>query len=29
MILIGSIFVLPGLVLVAGVYAWVERRRRG
>ncbi len=29
MILLGSIFILPGLVLVAGVYAWFERRRRG
>ena len=28
-ILLGSIFVLPGLVLLAGVSAWLSRRRRG
>ena len=28
-ILLGSIFVLPGLVLMAGVSSWIARRRRG
>jgi ABC-type uncharacterized transport system involved in gliding motility auxiliary subunit len=28
-ILLGSICGLPGLVLAAGVYAWISRRRRG
>jgi len=28
-ILLGSIFVIPGLVLAAGISAWVARRRRG
>jgi ABC-type uncharacterized transport system involved in gliding motility auxiliary subunit len=28
-ILLGSIFILPGLVLVAGISSWISRRRRG
>lgn len=28
-ILLGSIFILPGLVLAAGVSSWIARRRRG
>jgi ABC-type uncharacterized transport system involved in gliding motility auxiliary subunit len=28
-ILIGSIFIVPGLVVAAGISAWVSRRRRG
>ncbi len=29
MILLGSIFILPGLVIVAGIASWISRRRRG
>jgi len=29
LILLGSVFILPGLVLVAGVMVWVQHRRRG
>lgn len=29
MILLGSVFVLPGVVLFSGVLVWVQRRRRG
>jgi ABC-type uncharacterized transport system involved in gliding motility auxiliary subunit len=29
MVLLGSVFVIPGLVLVAGVVVWIQRRRRG
>jgi ABC-type uncharacterized transport system involved in gliding motility auxiliary subunit len=29
MILLGSVFILPGLVLVAGISSWLSRRRRG
>jgi ABC-type uncharacterized transport system involved in gliding motility auxiliary subunit len=28
-ILLGSIFILPGMVLVAGISAWLARRRQG
>jgi len=28
-ILLGSIFILPGLVLLAGISSWIARRRRG
>ena len=29
LILLGSVFVLPGIVLVAGIASWISRRRRG
>ena len=29
LILLGSVFVLPGIFLVAGVINWIQRRRRG
>jgi ABC-type uncharacterized transport system involved in gliding motility auxiliary subunit len=29
MVLLGSVFVIPGMVLVAGVVVWIQRRRRG
>lgn len=29
LILLGSVFVLPGLVLVMGITVWLQRRRRG
>jgi ABC-type uncharacterized transport system involved in gliding motility auxiliary subunit len=29
LILLGSVFVLPGIVIVAGIVTWVQRRRRG
>jgi ABC-type uncharacterized transport system involved in gliding motility auxiliary subunit len=29
LILLGSVFVLPGLVLVVGIIVWIQRRRRG
>jgi hypothetical protein len=29
LILLGSLIVLPGVVLVAGVGTWVTRRRKG
>jgi ABC-type uncharacterized transport system involved in gliding motility auxiliary subunit len=29
LILLGAVFIMPGLVLVAGVVVWVRRRRRG
>lgn len=29
LILLGSVFILPGLVLVTGVTVWLQRRRRG
>jgi hypothetical protein len=29
LILLGSVFVLPGSVLVAGILVWIQRRRRG
>jgi ABC-type uncharacterized transport system involved in gliding motility auxiliary subunit len=28
-IILGSLILLPGLVLAAGIYAWISRRRRG
>ena len=28
-ILLGSIFLIPGLVLVAGISSWLARRRQG
>ncbi|HUH97631.1 MAG TPA: GldG family protein [Anaerolineales bacterium] len=28
-ILLGAVFVIPGLVIGAGIFAWLERRRRG
>jgi ABC-type uncharacterized transport system involved in gliding motility auxiliary subunit len=28
-ILIGSVFVIPALVLILGVFVWIQRRRRG
>jgi ABC-type uncharacterized transport system involved in gliding motility auxiliary subunit len=29
MILLGSVIILPGLMLVAGVFVWLQRRKRG
>ncbi len=29
LILLGSVFVLPGLVVVLGIVVWIQRRRRG
>jgi ABC-type uncharacterized transport system involved in gliding motility auxiliary subunit len=29
LILLGSVFLLPGLVLLTGVTVWLQRRRRG
>jgi ABC-type uncharacterized transport system involved in gliding motility auxiliary subunit len=29
LILFGSVFVMPGLVLISGIVVWVQRRRRG
>lgn len=29
LILLGSIFVLPGSALIAGIFVWIQRRRRG
>jgi ABC-type uncharacterized transport system involved in gliding motility auxiliary subunit len=29
LILLGSVFVLPGLVLLVGIVVWIQRRRRG
>jgi ABC-type uncharacterized transport system involved in gliding motility auxiliary subunit len=29
LILFGSVFFLPGLILLSGVFVWVQRRRRG
>lgn len=29
LILLGSVFILPGLALLSGVWVWVQRRRRG
>jgi ABC-type uncharacterized transport system involved in gliding motility auxiliary subunit len=29
LILLGSVFLLPGLVVIAGVTVWIQRRRRG
>jgi hypothetical protein len=29
LILLGSVFLLPGLVLLAGVAVYIQRRRRG
>lgn len=29
LILLGSVFILPGAVLVAGVVVWIQRRKRG
>jgi ABC-type uncharacterized transport system involved in gliding motility auxiliary subunit len=29
LILLGSVFILPGLVLLTGVTVWIQRRRRG
>jgi ABC-type uncharacterized transport system involved in gliding motility auxiliary subunit len=29
LILLGSVFVLPGIVIVAGIVTWIQRRRRG
>jgi ABC-type uncharacterized transport system involved in gliding motility auxiliary subunit len=28
-ILLGTVFVIPGLVIGAGIFTWLERRRRG
>ena len=29
LILLGTVFILPGLTLVAGVFNWLQKRRRG
>jgi ABC-type uncharacterized transport system involved in gliding motility auxiliary subunit len=29
LILLGSVFILPGIILLAGVFVWVGRRRKG
>ncbi|MBE0411021.1 MAG: GldG family protein [Anaerolineales bacterium] len=29
LILFGSVFLLPGIVLLSGVFVWIQRRRRG
>lgn len=29
LILLGTVFILPGLTLVAGVFTWLQKRRRG
>jgi hypothetical protein len=29
LILLGTVFVIPGLVLVFGLIVWIQRRRRG
>jgi ABC-type uncharacterized transport system involved in gliding motility auxiliary subunit len=29
LVLLGSVFVIPGMVLAAGVVVWIQRRRRG
>lgn len=29
LILLGSVFVIPGAVLVSGIFVWLQRRRRG
>ena len=29
LILLASVFILPGIVLLAGVFVWVGRRRKG
>jgi ABC-type uncharacterized transport system involved in gliding motility auxiliary subunit len=29
LILLGSVFVVPGIVIVAGIVTWIQRRRRG
>jgi hypothetical protein len=29
LILLGSVFILPGLVILTGVTVWIQRRRRG
>jgi len=29
LILLGSVFILPGTILVAGIVVWIQRRRRG
>jgi ABC-type uncharacterized transport system involved in gliding motility auxiliary subunit len=29
LILLGSVFILPGLILLAGVLVWVQHRQRG
>jgi ABC-type uncharacterized transport system involved in gliding motility auxiliary subunit len=29
LILLGSVFILPGTILVAGIIVWIQRRRRG
>jgi ABC-type uncharacterized transport system involved in gliding motility auxiliary subunit len=29
LILLGSVFLLPGLVIFTGIYVWVQRRRKG
>ena len=28
-ILLGTVFIVPGLVIGAGIFSWLERRRRG
>jgi ABC-type uncharacterized transport system involved in gliding motility auxiliary subunit len=28
-ILLGTIFVIPGLIIGAGIFSWLERRKRG
>jgi len=29
LILLGTVFILPGMVLLSGITVWLERRRRG
>ena len=29
LILLGSVFILPGLPVLAGIVVWIQRRRRG
>jgi len=29
MILFGSVFLLPGVVLLSGIIVWIQRRKRG
>ena len=29
LILLGTVFVIPGIVIVAGIVTWIQRRRRG
>jgi uncharacterized iron-regulated membrane protein len=29
LILLGTVFLIPGLIIASGVFVWIQRKRRG